>query len=147
MTVTAVHKDPDTLTLTLTAEFDAPPDGSGSCGPTRASSSAGGVRLSGRRPSLPRLPPGSHVEYHMTGPTGDQPHGYWDVIEVDPPRRLVFLDGFADDEGPPNADFPRNDVHVRSSRSMAGRTQMKIESRSRASRRSTRWPPWAWRKV
>src|SRR5947199_165925 len=41
------------------------------------------------------LAPGSRVEYHMTGPEGDQPHGYWDIVEVDPPRSLVFRDGFA----------------------------------------------------
>ena len=35
------------------------------------------------------LAPGSRIEYHMTGPEGDQPKGYWDDLEVDPPRRLV----------------------------------------------------------
>ena len=40
------------------------------------------------------LAPGSRVEYHMTGPEGDQPKGYWDILEVDAaasarrPRRL-----------------------------------------------------------
>jgi DNA-binding transcriptional ArsR family regulator len=49
-----------------------------------------------------RPAPGSRVEYHMTGPEGDQPRGYWDVVETDPPRRLVFRDGFANDDGTPN---------------------------------------------
>jgi hypothetical protein len=31
------------------------------------------------------LRPGGHVEYHMTGPEGDQPRGFWDVDEVEPP--------------------------------------------------------------
>ena len=34
MTVTAVHKDPDALTMTLTAEFDAPPARVGSSAST-----------------------------------------------------------------------------------------------------------------
>jgi uncharacterized protein YndB with AHSA1/START domain len=45
------------------------------------------------------LAPGSRVEYHMTGPEGDQPHGHWDILEADPPRSLVFRDGFANDDG------------------------------------------------
>ena len=53
MTVTAVRKDPDALTMTLTAEFDASPSASGSCGPIRASSSAGGVRRPTPPPSRP----------------------------------------------------------------------------------------------
>ena len=43
----------------------------------------------------PRPDPGSHVEYHMTGPTGEEAHGYWDVVEATPPSTLVFIDGFA----------------------------------------------------
>jgi hypothetical protein len=31
----------------------------------------------------------------MTGPEGDQPRGYWEVVEADAPRRIVFRDGFA----------------------------------------------------
>ena len=64
----------------------------------------------------------------MTGPTGDQPHGFWDVVEVDPPRRLVFLDGFANEDGTPNDDFPRNEGRVTIEPIDAGRTRMSIES-------------------
>src|SRR5574338_55706 len=53
------------------------------------------------------LRPGGHVAYHMTGPGGDQPRGYWEGLEVDPPRRLVFRDGFANDDGSPNDELPR----------------------------------------
>jgi len=52
------------------------------------------------------LRPGGHVSYYMTGPEGDQPKGYWRVREVDPPTRLVFEDGFADDAGAPNDELP-----------------------------------------
>jgi uncharacterized protein YndB with AHSA1/START domain len=65
----------------------------------------------------------------MTGPGGDQPRGYWDVVEVDPPRRLVFVDGFANDDGTPNDDFPRNEGWVTIEPIAAGRTRMSIESR------------------
>ena len=64
----------------------------------------------------------------MTGPTGDQPRGFWDILEVDPPRWLVFVDGFADDDGTPNDDFPRNEGRVTIEAIDAGRTRMSIES-------------------
>ena len=65
----------------------------------------------------------------MTGPSGDQPRGYWDVVEADPPRRLVFIDGFAHEDGTPNDDFPRNEGRVTIEPIEAGRTRMSIESR------------------
>ena len=130
MTVTAVHKDPDALTMTLTAEFEAAPE--------RVWQLWADPRQLERwwgPPTYPatftryELAPGSRVEYHMTGPGGDQPRGYWDVVEVDPPRRLVFQDGFAHDDGTPNDDFPRNEGRVTIEPHGAGRTLMSIESR------------------
>ncbi len=129
MTVTAVRKDPETLTMTLTAEFDASPE--------RIWELWADPRQLERwwgPPTYPAtftrhdLTPGSRVEYHMTGPTGDQPHGYWDVVEADPPRRLRFLDGFAHEDGTPDDGFPRNEGIVTIEPIAAGRTRMSIES-------------------
>jgi uncharacterized protein YndB with AHSA1/START domain len=130
MTVTAVHKDPSALTMTLTAEFDATPE--------RVWDLWADPRQLERwwgPPTYPatftrhELEPGGRVEYHMTGPGGDQPRGYWDVVEVDPPRRLVFQDGFANDDGSRNDDLPRTEGRVTIEPIGAGRTQMSIESR------------------
>jgi uncharacterized protein YndB with AHSA1/START domain len=130
MTVTAVHKDPERLTMVLTAEFDASPE--------RVWDLWADPRKLERwwgPPTYPAtftrhdLTPGSRVEYHMTGPGGDQPRGYWDVVEADPPRRLVFMDGFAHDDGTPNDDFPRNEGRVTIEPIAAGRSRMSIESR------------------
>lgn len=129
MTVTAVRKDPVTLTMTVTAEFDA--------SPARVWQLWADPRQLERwwgPPTYPAtftahdLAAGSRVQYHMTGPTGDQPHGYWDVLEVDPPHRLVFRDGFAHADGTPDADFPRNEGHVTIEPLEAGRTRMSIQS-------------------
>jgi len=49
---------------------------------------------------------GGVVTYYMTGPEGDQPRGWWKVLEADPPRLLVVEDGFADDNGAPNDAMP-----------------------------------------
>ena len=59
----------------------------------------------------------------MTGPEGDQPRGYWEVVEADPPRSLVFRDGFANDDGTPNPDLPGHDrpSHDRGDRRRAAR--------------------------
>jgi len=65
----------------------------------------------------------------MTGPEGDQPHGYWDIVEVDPPRSLVFQDGFANDDGSPNTDLPPTTARVTIDEIGSGRTRMSIESR------------------
>jgi uncharacterized protein YndB with AHSA1/START domain len=129
MTVTAVHKDPESHTLTLTAEFNASPE--------RVWQLWADPRQLERwwgPPTYPatftahQLAPGSRVEYHMTGPTGDQPHGYWDVIEVDPPRRLVYLDGFAHPDGTPDDTFPRNEGRVTIEPIDSRRSRMSIES-------------------
>jgi uncharacterized protein YndB with AHSA1/START domain len=63
----------------------------------------------------------------MTGPTGDQPRGYWDILEADPPRSLVFRDGFANDDGSPNDDVPRNEGRVTIEEIGPGRTRMSIQ--------------------
>ena len=129
MTVTAVRKDAEALTMTLTAEFDASPD--------RVWQLWADPRQLERwwgPPSYPAtftkhdLAPGSRVEYHMTGPEGDQPKGYWDVLEADAPHRLVFRDGFANDDGTPNDALPRNEGRVTIEAVGAGRTRMSIES-------------------
>jgi uncharacterized protein YndB with AHSA1/START domain len=48
----------------------------------------------------------------MTGPEGDQPRGFWDVVEAEAPRRLVVQDGFADDQGIPIDAMPSTRMQV-----------------------------------
>ena len=129
MTVTAVHKDPVALTLTVTAEFEASPE--------RVWQLWADPRQLERwwgPPTYPAtftnhdLTPGSRVQYHMKGPTGDQPHAYWDVVEVEPPHRLVYRDGFAHADGTPDDDVPRNEGRVTIQAMEAGRTRMSIQS-------------------
>jgi len=129
MTVTAVRKDPQALTMTIDAEFDASPE--------RVWQLWADPRQLERwwgPPTYPAtftthdLAPGSRVEYHMTGPEGDQPHGYWDILEADPPRSLVFRDGFANDDGSPNPELPQTTARVRIEEIGSGRTQMSIQS-------------------
>lgn len=129
MTVTAVRKDPQTLTMTLEAEFNASPE--------RVWQLWADPRQIERwwgPPTYPAtftrhdLTPGSRVNYHMTGPAGNQSHGYWDILQVDAPHRLVFRDGFSDADGTPNTNLPLNTMTVRIDEVGQGRTRMSIES-------------------
>jgi uncharacterized protein YndB with AHSA1/START domain len=130
MTVTAVRKDAQALTLTIDAEFDASPE--------RVWQLWADPRQLERWWGPPTYPatftahdlvPGSRVEYHMTGPEGDQPRGYWDIVEVNPPRSLVFRDGFANDDGSPNTDLAPTTARVTITQTSSGRTRMSIQSR------------------
>ncbi len=129
MPVKSVHKDPEKLTMTLTAEFDAPIDRVWQVweDPRRLERWWG-------PPTYPAtfvdhdLTPGGHVGYYMTGPEGDKHHGWWTVIAVEAPRRLEFEDGFADDSGNPNHQMPTTTTVVTLA-DQAGGTVMTIETR------------------
>ena len=87
--------------------------GRGNCGLTPASWSGGGVRPPTRRPSSSTSSPSVVVTYFMTSPEGDRFHGWWEVIEAEPPRDLLVEDGFADAEGTPNPDLPSTLMRIR----------------------------------
>jgi len=129
MTVTTVRKDPESLTMTLEAEFDASPD--------RVWQLWADPRQLERWWGPPTYPAtvdshdlrsGGRVEYHMTGPSGDQPRGFWQVLSAEPPHRLFFRDGFANADGTPNSDMPMNDVEVTIKALDERRTRMEIAS-------------------
>jgi uncharacterized protein YndB with AHSA1/START domain len=129
MTVTAVRKDPQSLTMTLDAEFEASPE--------RVWQLWADPRQLERwwgPPAYPAtftkhaLTPGGRIEYHMTGPEGDQPRGYWDVVEVNPPRSLLLRDGFANEDGSPNSDMPIMTFRVLIEEIDRGRTRMTIQT-------------------
>jgi uncharacterized protein YndB with AHSA1/START domain len=129
MTVTAVRKDPEALTMTIDAEFDAPAQ--------RVWQLWADPRQLERwwgPPSYPAtvtshdLRAGGRVEYYMTGPEGDQPRGFWEVLEADAPHRIAFRDGFANDDGTPNTDMPRTEARVTIAEVGDGRTRMSIQS-------------------
>jgi len=113
MSVTSVEKDFDRLTLTVVADFDASPE--------RVWQLWADPRKLERwwgPPSYPAtvelydLAPGGDISYFMTGPEGEEYHGWWRVTAVNPPKSLEFRDGFADQEGNPTADMPTTTVHM-----------------------------------
>ena len=114
MTVTSVDKDLDNLSLTLVADFDAPIE--------RVWQLWADPRQLERwwgPPGYPAtvkqhdLTAGGEVTYFMTGPDGATSRGWWRVTSVEPPAALEFTDGWANEDGTPNADMPTTSVRVR----------------------------------
>ena len=114
MSVVSVEKDFESLSLVLVAEFDAPIG--------RVWELWADPRQLERwwgPPTHPAtveehdLAAGGGVTYVMTGPKGETSRGWWRVTAVDPPRSLEFTDGFAHQDGTPNAAMPITTVRVR----------------------------------
>ena len=129
MTVTSVQKDTQALTMNVTAEFDATPE--------RIWQLWADPRQLERWWGPPEYPAtftsydfrvGGRAAYHMTGPNGEQPRAWWEIDEIDPPRRIVFRDGFADDEGNPNPEFAVITTRVMIEDVGGGQTRMSIQS-------------------
>jgi uncharacterized protein YndB with AHSA1/START domain len=107
MTVIDVQTDPVALTLTVTSTFTATVE--------RVWQIWADPRQLERwwgPPTYPakvvehNLTPGGSVTYFMTGPGGDQHHGWWRIEAVEAPQMLELTDGFADATGTPNLDMP-----------------------------------------
>jgi uncharacterized protein YndB with AHSA1/START domain len=113
MTVKDVKKDSATLTMVVTAEFNAPIE--------RVWQLWADPRQLERwwgPPTYPatfvdhNLVPVGTATYFMTGPEGDKHHGWWRVLAVDAPHSFEVEDGFADDTGAPNPDLPVTTMRV-----------------------------------
>jgi uncharacterized protein YndB with AHSA1/START domain len=130
MTVTDVRKDPLVLTMTVASEWDAPI--------ARVWQLWADPRKLERWWGPPTFPatvvehdlrPGGTVRYFMTGPEGEQHHGYWKVVAVEEPWHLGVEDGFADSDGNPNDKMPTTQFTVTFLELPTGSTRMVIETR------------------
>lgn len=107
MPITAVHQDPEQLTMTVVAAFPV--------SVKRLWDAYADARQLERFWGPPAYPAtftrhdmveGGCSTYSMVGPDGDVSRGYWEFLEVDPPRRFEVRDGFARPDGSPNAEMP-----------------------------------------
>ena len=107
MPVTDVQRDLDTLTLTITADFAAPP-----ARIWQVYADPRQLEKVWGPPSYPAtvvdhdLRPGGRMTYFMTGPDGDKHAGYWQITAVAKPTGFAFVDGFADLDFNPNPELP-----------------------------------------
>ena len=128
MPVTSVARDTDTLTLTVVADFPAPVQ--------RLWEAYVDPRQLERFWGPPTWPAtfvehdltvGGRSHYFMTGPDGEQAHGWWKMLAVDEPTGLEFEDGFADESGRPDPEMPTTRGRVELAET-AGGTRMTVTS-------------------
>ncbi len=129
MPVIDVNRDLERCTLQITSRFDAPVEAVWQlwADPRRLERWWG-------PPTYPAtfvehvLTPGGSASYYMTGPEGDRAAGWWRIIDVDAPHRLVIEDGFSHDDGTPNDDLPITVMRVVVEARAEGGSTMQIES-------------------
>jgi len=113
MPVVSTTKDQDALTLTVVADYAAPP--------ARVWQVFADPRQLERWWGPPTWPAtfeqhdftvGGEATYFMTGPDGEKARGWWRFTALDEPRSLEFEDGFSDDAGEPNPQMPTMRLRV-----------------------------------
>ncbi|MBO0871646.1 MAG: SRPBCC domain-containing protein [Micromonosporaceae bacterium] len=102
MTVMSVQKDPEALTMTFVAQFDATAE--------RLWRVLEDPRQLERWWGPPGWPAtfdlhefkvGGDSRYYMTAPDGNKARGWWKFTAIEAPERLEFDSGFAGDNGEP----------------------------------------------
>lgn len=129
MTVISTTKDLENLTLVLVAELAASPE--------RVWELWEDPRQLERWWGPPTFPAtftrhdfavGGESRYHMTGPEGETPRGWWRIDAIDRPRRLDFANGLAGEDGEPVAGMEPMAGTV-TFEPVAGGTRMTVVSR------------------
>ncbi len=107
MPITSVDTDPQSLTLTVIADFPAPV--------RRLWDAYLDPRQLERFWGPPSYPAtftrhdgfvGGLSIYYMTSPEGDRHYGYWKWTEIDEGRSFEVRDGFANEDGTPHTEMP-----------------------------------------
>jgi uncharacterized protein YndB with AHSA1/START domain len=126
MSVVSVEKDLDSRSLILVAEFDAPIERVWQLwADPRQLERWWGPPTHPATVEMHDLGIGGEVTYFMTGPGGEKSRGWWRVTSVSPPTSLEFTDGFANQDGTPNAQTPTTAVRMRLAE-QDGRTRMEL---------------------
>ena len=128
MIATHVRKDPEQLTMTITAELDATVDRAWQlwADPRQLEQWWGPPGYPATFPTHD-LTAGALISYFMTSPEGDRFYGWWKVQAVDPPTRLEVEDGFGDADGNPDLEMGSGVMVVTLTENEGG-TLMAIES-------------------
>jgi uncharacterized protein YndB with AHSA1/START domain len=113
MTVITTEKDVDDLTLTIVAEFDANRE--------RVWAMWEDPRKLEQWWGPPTFPAtftrhefvvGGQSRYHMTGPQGETPRGWWRIDALEKSSRIDFANGLAGDDGEPMPGVEPSPSHV-----------------------------------
>ncbi|GAA3067340.1 MULTISPECIES: SRPBCC family protein [Actinomycetes] len=107
MPITAVEKDLDALTMTITADFPVPVRRLWDAyADPRQLERFWGPREWPATFTRHDMFPGGRSHYVMTGPDGESAGGWWEFLDVEPPHAFEVLDGFAGPDGQPAQDMP-----------------------------------------
>lgn len=107
MPVTDITTDAENLTMTLTADVDAPVDRL-----WRAFTQPAQLERFWGPPGWPAtftafdFSVGGHAHYAMTSPQGEKSRGTWEFLAIEDGAGFEVLDAFADEHGDPIAEFP-----------------------------------------
>jgi uncharacterized protein YndB with AHSA1/START domain len=129
MTVANIEKNHEDLTMTVTAEFDAPVERVWQLweDPRQLERWWGPPTYPATFVDFDLIPDGD-VNYYMTSPEGERFHGWWRFVAIKPPHTLEFEDGFSDNEGVRKPTMPITTVVVNLSKRVDGGTTMTIAS-------------------
>jgi len=127
MTVINSTKDAATLTLTVVAEFASTP--------AQVWDVWEDPRKLERWWGPPTFPAtftrhdftvGGESRYHMTGPEGEKPCGWWRIEALDKPHRIDFANGLAGDDGEPVPGIDSMPSHASFETTGTGGTRMTV---------------------
>jgi uncharacterized protein YndB with AHSA1/START domain len=127
MPLTNVSNDPAAKTITLTAELAAPVDRA-----WQLYADPRQLEQWWNPPGYPltitehNLSVGGMVHAHVAAPDGQTAHAYWRITAVDPPRSMVWEDGFLDDQLQPNPAIPPTTMRLTLADRDSGGTLMTI---------------------
>jgi uncharacterized protein YndB with AHSA1/START domain len=127
MPVTDVTKDAEALTMTLTAEFDAP-----LARVWQLYADPRQLEKWWNPPGYPLtivdhdLSVGGFVRAYVISPEGGKVNAYWRITAVDAPRSMAWEDGFLDDQGEPNPDFTPTSMQLALAERAGGGTVMTV---------------------
>jgi uncharacterized protein YndB with AHSA1/START domain len=127
MPLTNVSNDPAAKTITLTAELAAPVDRA-----WQLFADPRQLEQWWNPPGYPltitdhNLSVGGMVHARVSAPGGQTAHPYWRITAVDPPRSMVWEDGFLDDELQPDPAVPPTTMRLTLADRHGGGTLMTI---------------------
>jgi uncharacterized protein YndB with AHSA1/START domain len=103
MSVTSIEKDPDALTMTVTADLNATPERAWQLwADPRQFEQWWGVPGYSVTVVDHDLRAGGQITFFMAGAEGERHDSTWEVIAADPPRHLELRDADVDQDGRPN---------------------------------------------
>jgi uncharacterized protein YndB with AHSA1/START domain len=107
MPITSVTSDAEALTLTVVGDYPVPVERLWDAyADPRQLEKFWGPETWPATFTRHDMAPGGRSQYYMTGPDGSKSHGWWRFVSVERGRQIEVEDGFAHEDGRPNADMP-----------------------------------------